>query len=115
MINSVFKEFPTIKYKTICSSSQSISFLKLKIYLLYQTVNGKISNLQQFLDSCLQSERSTCKYMVSEISYEGTRKVITAIYDTHLFIGKVNIFTKYKQTLFFYKLNNYFILNYKTN
>lgn len=85
IISSMLKECPTVTEKTICSSNCQ-TMKKLKIYLSYQTENGKINNLQNFIDNCLQSEQSTCKYMNSGIFCKGVKQIVPHISDMHLFI-----------------------------
>lgn len=86
--NSMLKEFPTLKEKSVCSLNckPTSNSLKFTIYLSYQTVDGKIKNLQTFLDSRLQSGESTCGHMESGIFCKGIKKNITEISDMHLFI-----------------------------
>jgi len=88
IVNSMFKEFPSVTEKTTCSSNCQLTTnsLKLKIYLSYQTENGQIKDLQGFLDSQLKSVQSTCQYMDSEIVCKGIEEIMPNISDMHLFI-----------------------------
>jgi len=82
------KEFPTITEKTTCSLNCKVTVNSLieKTYLSYQTENGKIKNLQDFLNNCLQPVHSSCHHMESEHFCEGFKEIMPEISDMHLFI-----------------------------
>lgn len=85
----MFKEFPTVLEKTTCSLNCPLTenSLKIKIYLSYQTENGKIQDLQNFLDNCVQPVQSTCQYIMDSGNVcEGLKEIIPDISDMHLFI-----------------------------
>lgn len=88
IVNSMFKEFPTVTEKTTCSLNcqLTVNSLKLKTYISYQTENGKIKNLQDVLDNCLQAVHSTCQYMESGHFCEGVKEIMPHVSDMHLFI-----------------------------
>jgi len=82
------KEFPSVNEKITRSSNcqPTVNSSKQNIYLSYVTENGKIENLQSFLDNCLQSVQSTYQYMDSGILCKQVTQVIPDISDMHLFI-----------------------------
>ncbi|KAL5246181.1 hypothetical protein ACI65C_013589 [Semiaphis heraclei] len=87
VINALLKDFPTLKLSTICSSSCFSPIFPLsKVHLSYQTTDGKIRKLQEFLDNCITPEKSKCEYMLSEKLCEGIKEVIPNISELHLFI-----------------------------
>ncbi|KAF0719827.1 NOF-FB transposable element protein, partial [Aphis craccivora] len=60
VINSLLKDFPTLELSTICSSICSPIFPTSKVYLSYQTTDGSIKNLQEFLDHSITPQKSKC-------------------------------------------------------
>jgi len=87
VINALSKDFPTLKLSTVCSSSSCSPIFPLsKVHLSYQTTDGKIRKLQEFLDNCITPEKSKCEYMLSDKSCEGIKEVIPNISELHLFI-----------------------------
>lgn len=80
IVSSMFKEFPTVKEKKICSFNCQLNNHSTKIYLSYQTDNKKINDLQNFLDSCLRSKQTTCG------SCKGKQEVMMDISNMHIFI-----------------------------
>jgi len=87
VINSLLKDFPTVKLTTICSSPNcSPVFPTSKVHLSYQTTDGKIRKLQEFLDNCITPEQSKCGYMLSDTPCEGIIEIISNISELHLFI-----------------------------
>jgi len=88
IVKSMSKEFPTLTEKTTCSLNckVTVNSLKVKTYLSYQTENGTIKNLQDFLDNSLQSVHSSCQFMESGNCCEGFKEIMPDISDIHLFI-----------------------------
>jgi len=71
VINTLLKDFPSLKLSTICSSSSCLPIFPIsKVHLPYQTTDGKIRNLQEFLDDCITPEKLKCGYMLSDTPCE---------------------------------------------
>lgn len=87
VINSLLKDLPTLELSTICSSPIcSPIFPTSKVYLSYQTTDGSIKNLQEFLDHSITPQKSKCGYKLSETPCEGIKEIITNTSELHLFI-----------------------------
>lgn len=88
IVNSMSKEFPILMEKTTCflNCKVTVNSLKVKTYLSNQTESGKIKNLQDFLDNCLQPVHSPCHFMASGNFCEGFKEIMPDISDMHLFI-----------------------------
>lgn len=90
MVNSLLKEFPTKRSYRLCAAEckskaiSTVSPIRPEISIKYQTQNGKIDDLQQFLNDSFQSEKTTCHDTDSDIVCEGT--IIKFISDMHIFI-----------------------------
>lgn len=56
------------------------------VNLTYETTDGKIRNLQQFLNDRLNSKTSACKNMFSGKQCNGTKEIISNISEKNLFI-----------------------------
>ncbi|CAI6377697.1 unnamed protein product [Macrosiphum euphorbiae] len=71
---------------TVLNAFCSPVFPISKVHLSYQTTDGKIRKLQEFLDNCITPEKSKCGYKLSDTSCEGIKEIIPTISELHLFI-----------------------------
>lgn len=111
VINVLLKDFPSLKLSTICSSSSCSPIFPIsKVHLSYQTTDGQIRNLQEFLDNCNTPEKSKCGYMLSDTPCEGIKDIIPNISELHLFIDiffwEGKYCNKSKTIVLYYKLIN---------
>jgi len=85
VIHSMLTEFPTIKEAIRCTSNCQTKFNTL-VYLTYQTENGHIQNLQQYIDNRQHIKKSKCTQDVSGNICDGVKEIISEFSDMHLFI-----------------------------
>ncbi|XP_050064844.1 uncharacterized protein LOC126553771 [Aphis gossypii] len=85
VIHSMLTEFPTIKEAIRCTSNCQTKFNTL-VYLTYQTENGHVQNLQQYIDNRQHIKKSKCTQDVSGNICDGVKEIISEFSDMHLFI-----------------------------
>lgn len=88
ILNVLLEEVPSIKETTSCSLNCEIN-KKLPrpiVHFSYQTSDGKINDLQKFIDDFQYQKESICGYLDSGMNCNGIKKITSEISNLHLFI-----------------------------
>jgi len=88
ILQMMLGDFPSVKETITCSSNCELSKKSIHslVYLTYETKNGKINDLQQFLNDRQRSEISECGRMNSETTCKGIKEIISETSEIYLFI-----------------------------
>jgi len=81
-------DFPSVTETIQCSSNCELSKKSIHslVYLTYETTDGKINDLQTFLDDRQRLEISGCSRMYSDNICNGKKEIISETSEMHIFI-----------------------------
>lgn len=88
ILKTMLKDIPSVEETIKCSTSNCHLNNKPtypQVYLTYQTTDGKINNLQKFLDDRLKIEQTLYGHCNSKKYCDGVKEIMSNVSEMHLF------------------------------